>query len=53
MPYTWVNKNQTPEERRNKYRYVRNAGFSVAVARWLRDWRWTKIKRFIELHRLG
>jgi len=48
MPYKWVNANQSKEERRRKYKYVRDAGFSANIARWLRDWRWSKIKAFIE-----
>jgi len=48
-PYKFINANQTNEERRKKYRFVREKGFSSHIARRLRDWRWSKIKRFIEL----
>lgn len=33
-----VNATQTPEERRFKYRYYRNLGFSVKESRQMRDW---------------
>ena len=46
--YKFVNAEQTNEERREKYHFVRNHGFSANIARWLRDWRWSKIKRFIQ-----
>jgi len=36
---TWyVNKHQTPEQRREKYLMLKRAGFSVAWARRARDW---------------
>lgn len=40
-----VNFNQTPEERQVKYRLALGLGANSALARRMRDWRESKIKR--------
>lgn len=41
--------NRTAEERAERYRMLRQAGFSHAVAYRVRDWRPSKIKMFLVL----
>ena len=38
-----VNKHQSKEERRRKYRFVRFQGCEASWARRYRDWRWIRI----------
>jgi hypothetical protein len=40
----YVNLHQTPEERRDKYRYCRCLGLSVGNSRRLRDWHWSALR---------
>lgn len=46
---TWrsnlVNLNQSPEERRAKYVFLRRHGKNTAWSVAMRDWRWSKIYR--------
>ena len=46
----FVNLCQTPEERRDKYAFVRSFGLSRDHADKLRDWHWTKINMFIDTY---
>lgn len=44
----FVNLNQSPDERRDKYAFCRFYGLNSYLARVLRDWHWSKINLFIE-----
>lgn len=44
-----VNYHQTPEQRREKYNFVRGLGKNRSWAMGMRDWRWTKIYRFFNI----
>jgi hypothetical protein len=48
-----VNDRQPPEERREKYNLIRELGLSVSHAKRYRDWRWSKINRFMEANGYG
>jgi len=43
-----VNLHQTPEERRDKYLFVRSAGVNSSWSRSIRDWRWTSIFEYLD-----
>ena len=43
-----VNLNQTKEERREKYAYIRSMGFSSYWAIIMRDYHWGTIQRYID-----
>jgi hypothetical protein len=49
----WVNARQTKEERRLKYRMVRDKGFSSYKAQRLKDWTLNHVKKFLEYNRHG
>ncbi len=49
----FVNRVQSPEERRAKYALLRGLGESVSVARKRRDWRWSKYARHYDLDKQG
>jgi len=44
-----VNLHQTPEQRREKYDFVRGLGLSSYHAKKMRDWRWSKLYRFFNI----
>lgn len=44
----YVNMHQTKEERREKYHYLLSLGFSAALARQGRDFRWSTIQRKVD-----
>lgn len=46
----FVNQSQTPEERCNKYKFVRHAGLKLEIARQMRDWTWNHIQLMIEVN---
>jgi len=52
---SFVNMNQSAEERRYKYRMIRALGHSVAEARRYRDWRYTSLARIkkIQLEKMA
>jgi len=41
-----VNQNQSPQERALKYNIIRKHGLTRSRAIQIRDWRWSKIRRF-------
>lgn len=45
---SWVNHYQTKQERRLKYRMVRDKGFSSYKAIRLRDWTLNHVKKFLK-----
>lgn len=47
--YTWVNATSTNEERRNRYAFLRAAGFTVAEAVRMRDYREEIIQKRMDI----
>jgi hypothetical protein len=43
-----VNLKQTPQERRNKFKFCRRAGINSYVAAEMRDWTWNHIQLTVE-----
>ena len=44
----FVNQTQTPQERANKYKYVKRAGLGTKNANQMRDWTWNHIQLTVE-----
>lgn len=47
---SFVNMNQTPQERQEKYAYIRSLGLSWQTAQRLRDFRWSKLQIWVGVY---